>query len=78
MPFKIFYTDVPVPTNQAEADMSRLIPLVHDTRDGALQAACKLLAGGAIVWRIEGADGIHMTRAEIEHECNLRRWSSST
>lgn len=78
MPYKIFYTDVPLPPNQAEPDISRLMPLVHDTRDAALRAACKLLAGGAIVWRIEGADGSQMTRVEVEHEYKLRRWNSST
>ena len=72
MPYKIFYTDVPLPAGQAKPDLSKLMPLVRDTRDTAIEVASQLLSRGAIVWKIEGPEK-EITRIEIERECKTRR-----
>lgn len=77
MTYKIFYTDGPLPPNQLEPDLSRLMPFERETRDVALETACQLLARGALVWCIEGTDGSQMTRTEVERECELRRWKKN-
>jgi hypothetical protein len=72
MQYKIFYTDVPLPPGRLKPDLSRLMPLVQDTRDAAIGTACALLARGAIVWRIEGPEK-EMSREDVEREWKLRR-----
>jgi hypothetical protein len=39
----------------------------------AINAACKLMSGGASVRQIKGSDGFMMERRDIEIECLRRR-----
>lgn len=72
MQYKIFYTDVPLPSCQGYPDHAKLIPMMRDTRRSAIDTACEFLARDAVVWRIEGPD-TDISREEVEHEWRLRR-----
>ena len=63
--YNLFYTDRPLPAG-AEPDFSFYIPINFVTRDEALNKAFKLIYSGAVVWKIEGPEGFHLDRAEIE------------
>lgn len=65
--FNVFYTDKPLPAG-ATPDFSLLVPLRFVTRDEALNKAFKLIYDGAVVWKIEGSEGLRLDRAEIERQ----------
>jgi hypothetical protein len=69
MAYKVLYTDVALPPGVSQPDFSKLIPLSFDTRDVAVKKACELIKRGAVVWKIEGPNGVEMTRAQIEEAC---------
>jgi hypothetical protein len=52
------------------------IPVKCDSMAGAIDTACKLIKGGARVYRINGSDGFIMEHGDIEMEC-LRREEGS-
>jgi hypothetical protein len=63
--YKVFYTDRGILVD-AQPDLSLLVPLNFASKDEALNKAFKLIYSGAIVWRIEGADGFYLDHAEIK------------
>ncbi len=65
--YNLFYTDKPLPAG-AMPDFSMIMPLNFVSRDEALNNAFKLIFRGAVVWKIEGPDGFHLDRAEIERQ----------
>lgn len=65
--YKIFYTDKPLPAG-TKPDFSMIIPLSFVSKDEALNKAFKLIYSGAVVWKIEGSEGFHLDRAEIERQ----------
>ena len=68
--YKVFYTDRPLPAG-TEPDFSFTIPLDFVSQDEALDKAFELIYSGAIVWRIEGPEGFHLDRAEIERQYGI-------
>lgn len=70
--YDVYYTDKPLPAG-AQPDFSLALPLVFVTKDEALKGAFKLIHSGAIVWKIEGPDGFHIERAEIERQYDVFR-----
>jgi hypothetical protein len=67
MEYSLFYTDQPIPSGRMP-DLSRVIPIKMDSLGAAITAACKLISGGAVVWRIKGVEGFVMEREDIETE----------
>ena len=65
--YNLFYTDKPLPAD-AKPDFSLIIPIGFVSVDDAMDKAFKLIYSGAIVWKIEGSDGSHIDRAEIERQ----------
>lgn len=65
--YSLFYTDLPLPAG-VRPDLSLLLPLNFISKDEALKAAFKLIYKGAVVWKIEGPQGLMLDRAEIERE----------
>lgn len=77
MQYRVFYTDQPLPEGQAEPDHKCLVLVGYDTKDDAMDFACRLLGAGAsaphaMVWKIEGPNGFILERGAIELEY-LRR-----
>ncbi len=70
MTYKVFYTDVPLPTGVKEPDFSKLILPTFGTIDAALLDACARIKQGAVVWKIEGPQGLVMDRAQVKKACN--------
>ena len=68
--YNVFYTDKPLPGG-AKPDFSMIMPLNFVSRDEALNKAFKLIFSGAIVWKIEGPEGFHLDRAEIERQYGI-------
>jgi len=68
--YKVFYTDKPLPAG-TEPDFSFIMPLNAASRDDALNNAFKLMYGGAVVWKIDGPEGFHLDRAEIESQYRI-------
>ncbi len=66
--FRLFYTDMPLVPGSGEPDLSLILPLEFATPEEALDEAFKLMAKGAIVWRIEGPESFRMNRADIERK----------
>jgi hypothetical protein len=54
-------------------DLSRVVPVKLDSLGEAINAACKLISRGAVVWQIKGAEGFMMERGDIEIEYWRRR-----
>ncbi len=65
--YKVFYTDKPLPDGDMP-DFSFILPLEFVTKDEALNKAFKLIHGGAVVWKIDGPEGYHADRTEIEKQ----------
>lgn len=65
--YKVFYTDKPLPAG-GKPDYGLLMPLDFAYADEALQKAFDLIYGGGVVWKIEGPEGFHLDRAEIERD----------
>lgn len=63
--YKVFYTDKPPPAGTTP-DLSMVMPLEFVTREEAMIKAFKLIYSGAVVWKVEGPEGFHIERAEIE------------
>jgi hypothetical protein len=63
--YSVYYTDLPLPKD-ARPDLSLLVPLNYLSRDEALEEAFKLIYEGAVVWKIEGPQGLTLDRAEVE------------
>ncbi len=77
MQYRVFYTDQPLPEERSEPDYARLVLVGYDTKDDAIDFACRLLGARAgtphaIVWKIEGPNGFVLERGAIELEY-LRR-----
>jgi hypothetical protein len=78
MQYRVFYTDQPLPEGEYEPDHTQLVLVGYDTKDEAMDFACRLIgqrtgdAHPATVWKIEGPDGFVLERAAIELEY-LRR-----
>ena len=77
MQYRVFYTDEPLPEGQYEPDNRQLVLVGYDTKDEAMDFACRLIGqrGGAphaIVWKIEGPDGFVLERGAIELEYQRR------
>jgi hypothetical protein len=70
--YSLFCTNVPTPSGTAP-DLSRVVPVKFNSLGAAIDAACKLISGGAIVWQLKGSDGFVMERGDIETECCRRR-----
>ena len=70
--YNLFYTDRPLPAG-TEPDFSLSIPLNFVTKEEALDKAFKLIFSGAIVWKIEGPEGLRLDRAEIERQYQIFR-----
>ena len=73
MSYKVFYTDVSLPPGVNQPNFSVLIPFVFDTRDMVLEKAFKMIEHGATVWKIEGPNGIEMSRAQIDEAYEARK-----
>lgn len=71
--YRVFYTDVQLPGATGQPDLSTVIPLEFATREEAMKEAFKLIFHGAVVWKIDGPDGFHIERAEIERQYWLFR-----
>jgi hypothetical protein len=69
--YSLFCTEVPTPRGKMP-DLGRVVPVKSESMGAAIEAACKLMNGGAIVWQIKGTDGFKMERRDIETEY-LRR-----
>jgi len=69
--YEIFCTDATTPSKK-KPDLCRVVPVNVNSMGAAINAACKLIADGVIVWRIKGSDGFTMERSDIETE-RLRR-----
>lgn len=65
--YKVFYTDRPLPAG-TRPDLAFMLPLNFASKEEALKNAFKLIYGGAIVWEIEGPDGLCMDRDGIDRE----------
>jgi hypothetical protein len=50
----------------------RVVPAHSDSMGHAINAACELINGGSIVWKLKGSDGFTMERIDIETECRRR------
>jgi hypothetical protein len=72
MSFLVFCIDAPTLPGR-KPDLSRAIPAKVYSSDAAIDAACKLINGGAVVWQIKGAEGFMMERVDIETEYSRRR-----
>jgi len=70
--YNLFYTDRPLPAG-TEPDFAFYIPLEFVTKEEALNKAFKLIFSGAIVWKIEGPEGLRLDRAEIERQYQIFR-----
>jgi hypothetical protein len=73
MLYKVFYTDVPLPIGMNEPDFSRLMPFAFPTLNEAVKKAGLLLELGAVVWKIDGLNGVEMDRAAIERVCGKEK-----
>ncbi len=67
MPYRVFYTDVKLPSGQSQPDFSKLAPFAFDSLNVALEKAFVLIEHRAIVWKIDGPDGFQMSRAQVEN-----------
>jgi hypothetical protein len=53
-------------------DLSCVPPVKFDSMGQAINAACKLIGRGEIVWQIKGSEGFMMEHDDIEAECRQR------
>ncbi len=72
MEYLLFCADASTPSGKMP-DLSRLVPVKFDSLGEAINAACKLISAGAVVWQIKGAEGFMMERGDIELEFWRRR-----
>ena len=70
--YKIFFTSEPA-HSQRNPDQYRVAPVDSDSMGAAIDAACRLIRDGVIVWKIRGQNGFAMERADIEAECRRRQ-----
>jgi hypothetical protein len=66
MSYKVYYTDVDLSPTLQGPDLSKLIPILFDSLDVAIENAFTFIEDEAIVWGIEGPNGFQMNRAEVE------------
>ncbi len=71
--YNVFYTDKPLSAG-TEPDFTLMLPLKFASEEEALIKSFKLIFSGAVVWKIEGSEGFHLDRAEIE----ARYWKFKT
>ena len=67
MSYSLFWTRVAT-SSEKTPDLRGVVPMNFNSIGAAINAACKLISDGAIVWRIKGADGFMMERRDIETE----------
>ncbi len=70
--YEVFYTDKALPEG-VTPDLAMVIPLDFPTKEEALKEAFKLIYRGAVVWKIEGPEGFHLDRAEVERQYQIFR-----
>ncbi len=63
--YNLFYTDMPIPAG-TKPDLTLVVPIKFMTEDEALLQAFKLIHSSAIAWKIEGPEGFHLDREDIE------------
>jgi hypothetical protein len=71
MTYALFCSDSSIPSARMP-DHPRVVPASSDSMGNAINAACELINGGSIVWKIKGSDGFMMERIDIETECRRR------
>ena len=69
--YKIFFSSEPT-RSQRSPDQYRVAPVDSDSMGAAIDAACRLICDGVIVWKISGQNGFTMERPDIEAECQRR------
>jgi hypothetical protein len=75
MSYKVFCTDVSLPLPLKEPDFSKLVPLVFESLDIALDFAFGRIDRRDIVWKIDGPNAFQLTKSEIERK--YRAWVHS-
>jgi hypothetical protein len=70
--YELFCTDVPI-RSERMPDHYRVVTVNSHSMGPAIDAACRLIADGVIVWKIKGQDGFIMERPDIETECRRRQ-----
>jgi len=71
--YKVFYSDVQITPGTEPPTMAKLIPLEFVTREEAMDEAFKRIYHGGIVWKIEGPEGFHLGREEIDKQYRIFR-----
>ena len=71
MTYSLFCTDAVTPSEKMPGAY-RVVPVDSDSLGAAINAACRLIDGGATVWKLLSATGFRMERSDIEIE-RLRR-----
>jgi hypothetical protein len=66
--FKVYYTDVPQPRGTTPK-LAKLVPLQFQTRRQAIDAACRIIKAGHVVWQIEDSAGGTFDRDQVEEAC---------
>lgn len=65
MSYRVFYTNIPLPSGIQHPDYSKLIPCGESTEELAIAKAFSILAHGHVVWRIDGPNSYLKGREEI-------------
>jgi hypothetical protein len=71
MAYSLFCSDASIQSAKMP-DHPRIVPANPDSMGNAINAACALINGGSIVWKLKGSDGFMMERIDIETECRRR------
>ena len=68
MEYKIYFTDVKLPSGQSQPDFKTLIPFKYDEKEIAIDQACKMMEmnRNVIVWKITGPNNFLMNRKDVE------------
>lgn len=70
--YVLFCTDDPTPSERMPGHC-RTVPVDSDSVGAAINAACRLIADGVVVWKLKGSDGFTMERSDIEIEHSRRQ-----
>jgi hypothetical protein len=70
--YVLFCTDDPTPPQRMPGHF-RTVSVESDSVGAAINAACRLIADGVIVWKLKGSEGFTMERSDIEIEHSRRQ-----
>ena len=68
MQCRVFYTDVKLPQGVTQPNFSQLMPIICETGELATERAIDLITRGAVMWKIEGPNGLLVDRSAVEKE----------